>query len=489
MNLALSWIDNAIIWIGILVTALVGVYFSKYSKSVDGFFVAGRKMNFSLILASMLASWHGISFYLWLPGAVYSMGWGGWVVTCGTFCIIDMAMGYFFAFKARMIGQYTVPDLFGKAFGKKAQLISGIAYFLYMGVFASAEVLAIALVLNFVFGMSTALAIVLSAAFVIVYCFTAGQYAVFITDFIQYLLMVLGLACLCFFSFGSVMGQGNANLVAKLAEVWRDPLQFTPISNYGTTEVIGFAITGLGAIMSPLYFSRAFSAKTAKIARDGILSSLYAMVSHDWMLMVVGIASVVLLGTSGMENAEQATLYLSAHILPVGICGIVFAALVAAGLSTVNSSFIAGASNLGRDIYQKFINPKATQKQIVNVGRIGIVFQAVLTVVISLFADSLVRLSYLIGQVAQPIFIVPILAIFFHRKPKTLAACLLAMGLGAASSVTWLLLGEPNLIGIPMPAGMFGLIGAAIGYFVGNCIGTKRPDVWNALKNGEAIAE
>ncbi|MDD2956095.1 MAG: sodium:solute symporter family protein [Oscillospiraceae bacterium] len=487
--MALSFLDNAIIWIGIIATSLIGVYFSKYSKSVDGFFVAGRKMNFSLVLASMLASWHGISFYLWLPGAVYSMGWGGWVVTCGTFCIIDMAMGYFFAFKARMIGQYTVPDLFGKAFGKKAQLISGIAYFLYMGVFASAEVLAIALVLNFVFGMSTSLAIVLSAAFVIVYCFTAGQYAVFITDFVQYLLMALGLGLLCVFSFGGVMGAGNTELLAKLAEVWKDPLQFTPISNYSVTQVIGFGITGLGAIMSPLYFSRAFSAKSAKVARDGILCSLYAMVSHDWMLMVIGIASVVLLGASGMENAEQATLYLSAHILPMGICGIVFAALVSAGLSTVNSSFISGASNLGRDIYQKFINPKATQKQIVNVGRIGIVFQAVLTVVISLFADSLVQLSYLIGQVAQPIFIVPILAIFFHRKPKTLAACLMAMGIGAITSVVWLLLGEPDLFHIPMPAGMFGLIGSTVGYFVGNCIGKKRPDVWHALQRGEAVAE
>lgn len=482
----MSILDSGIIWVGIIGTSIIGLVFSKYSKSMDSFFVAGRKMNFALVLASMLASWHGISFYLWLPGAVYEFGWGGWVVTCGTFCIIDMAMGYFFAFKARMIGQYTVPDLFGKAFGEKAQLVSGIAYFLYSGVFASAEIVAIALVLNFVFGISLFTGIVLSAIFVVVYCFTAGQYAVFMTDFVQYILMAVGLSILCLASFGSVMMDGNAALIAKLSEVW-SPEKFTPMSDYSITQVIGFGITGLGAILSPLYYSRAYSAKSPKIARDGIQCSLYAMVSHDWLLMIIGIASVAILGTAGMENAEQATLYLASNILPTGLIGIVFAALICAGLSTINSSFIAGASNLGRDIYQKFMNPKATQKQIVNVGRVGIIIQAILTVLVGYFTDSLVGIVYLIGQVAQPIFIVPILAIFFHRKPKTLWACILAMVVGAISSVIWLILGEPTLVGIPMAAGMFGLLCSFVGYLIGNQIGTKRDDVWDALKAGKAI--
>ncbi len=485
--MVISVLDQIIIWGGIIVIALIGVYFSKFSKSMDGFFVAGRKMTYPLVLASMLASWHGISFYLWLPGAVYEMGWGGWVVTCGSYCVVDMFMGYFFAFKARMIGQFTVPDLFGRAYGSKAQVVSGFAYFIYMGAFASAEIVACALVLNFAFGMNMTLGLILSAVFVTVYCFTAGQYAVFMTDFIQYLLMAFGLAVLCIFSFRFCMEGGNELLLSKLSEVWSDA-KFKPTSDYSITQIVGFGIIGMEAIMSQLYFSRAYSAKSGKVARDGILSSLYAMISHDWMLVVIGISSVVILGTAGIANAEQATLYLSATILPKGFLGIVFSALIAAGLSTLNSALIAGASNLGRDVYQKAINPKATQKQIVNVGRAGIVVLSVLMVVIGYFADSLIMLIYTIGQIAMPIFIVPILGIYFYRKPKSLYAVFLSMGAGAIASVTWLFLGEPDLL-IPMPAGLFGVGISAIGFFIGNNFGVKKPDLWEQVKHGEITME
>lgn len=485
--MVISLLDQIMIWGGIIVIALIGVYFSKFSKSMDGFFVAGRKMTYPLVLASMLASWHGISFYLWLPGAVYEMGWGGWVVTCGSYCIVDMFMGYFFAYKARLIGQFTVPDLFGKAYGHRAQVISGFAYFIYMGAFASAEIVACALVLNFAFGLSMSIGLVLSAIFVTVYCFTAGQYAVFMTDFIQYILMALGLAILCIFSFKYCMVGGNEALLAKLSEVWSED-KFSPTSDYNLTQIIGFSIIGMEAIMSQLYFSRAYSAKSGKIARDGILSSLYAMISHDWMLVVIGISSVVILGTAGISNAEQATLYLSATILPEGFLGIVLSALVAAGLSTINSALIAGASNLGRDVYQKAINPKANQKQIVNVGRAGIVILSIITVIIGMFAESLIMLVYTIGQLAMPIFIIPILAIYFYKKPKSLYAAYLSMGVGAIASIIWLASGEPDLI-IPMPAGLFGLIFSAIGFFIGNCFGEKMPDLWEQLKKGEITME
>ena len=478
----ISMIDAAIVVAGIVVTSLIGVFFSKYSKSVEGFFVAGRKMNYALVLASMLASWHGISFYLWLPGAVYTEGWGGWVVTCGSYCVMDMIMGYFLAYKARSAGQYTVPDLFGKAYGEKTQLVGGASYFIYEGVRASEEIVACALVLNFALGMNKSVAIIAAAIFVTVYCFTAGQYAVFITDFIQYILMVLGLALLCFFTFGPVMSGGNAALIDRLRTVWTSEAQFLGASTYSVTQVIGFAIVAVEAVISPLYYSRAFSAKDAKTARDGILSSLYAMVSHDWMLVTIGVASVVILGTQHADQAEQATLYLADTVLPVGVSGIVFAALVAAGLSTINSHFISGASNLGRDIYQKFINPEASQKQIVNVGRIGIVILAVITTIVSLQADSLLGLVYVIGQIGTSVFAIPILMIFFSKKPKTSMALYLSMGVGLVSSCIWYFgAHEMDIAGIPMPAGLFGTLLSLIAFLIGNMIGEKRENIWETI--------
>lgn len=484
--MTISIIDAIIIIAGIVIVSIIGVAYSKYSNSVEGFFVAGRKMNYPLVVASMLASWHGIAFYLWLPGAVYTMGWGGWLVTCGMYCVVDMLMGYFFAYRARAVGQYTVPDLYGKAYGEKTQLTGGIAYFLYMAVYASQQIVACGLVLNFVFGMNKNLAVILSAAFVVVYCFTAGQYAVFITDFIQYIFMAVGLALLCFFTFGPILQGGNGVLISNLQAVWTNPAQFTGASTYSLTQIIGFSVIGIEAIMSPLYYSRAFSAKDAKTARNGILSSLYAMISHDWMLMVIGIGSVVVLGTSLADQSEQATLYLASHVLPVGVSGIVFAALIAAGLSTINSAFIAGASNLGRDVYQKFINPKATQKQIVNIGRIGIVVEAALTVVVAVNADSLVQLVYTIGQIAMPVFIIPIIGIFFSKKSKTSMQFYLSMIFGLIASLIWLFLGEPDLI-IPMPAGLFGLICAAIGYFIGGRFGKKHESIWDEIYSVKKI--
>jgi len=88
----------------------------------------------------------------------------------------------------------------------------------------------------------------------------------------------------------------------------------------------------------------------------------------------------------------------------------------------------------------------------------------------------------------MPIFIVPILGIYFYRKPKSLYAVFLSMGAGAIASVTWLFLGEPDLL-IPMPAGLFGVGISAIGFFIGNNFGVKKPDLWEQVKHGEITME
>ena len=475
----ISIIDQAIIVFWIVSVGGMGAFFAKYSKSMENFFVAGRKMTYPLILASMLASWHGIAFYLWLPGTVFTHGWNGWLITCGAYVAMDLCMGYFFAFKARMIGGYTVPDLFGVAYGKKTQLVGGVAYFIFMCTLPAQEMLAIGLVLNFVFGISPFIAIVISAAFVTIYCFVAGQYAVFATDFVQYVVMAFGLAIIAFFSF-NVANSGEGLSVA-LRTIWDDASKFRPTGSWDLTMIIGLAIPALTAIYSPLYWSRAYCAKDPKTARDGILSSLYDMVSHDWLLVVIGLSAVVILPQLP-DNTDQTVLHLATQVLPTGLVGFVFAALIAAGLSTINSSFLGGAANFGRDLYQKFINPKATQKQVITVGRIGIIILALMTVIIGYFSDSLLGLVYYSGQITSPVFVVPIAAIFIHRKPKTTVAAIMAMVCGIISSIIWLIMGEPSLLGMPMPGGVFGIMISLIAYLIGNNFGHKYPDVWNDMQ-------
>lgn len=481
--MTITILDQLLIAAGIIVVALIGAYFAKYSNNMDDYFVAGRKMTFPLIMASMLASWHGMAFYLAAPSVVYKNGWGGWICFYGGFVLVDMAMGYFFAFKARMIGGYTVSDIFGKAYGGGVKKFTGIAYFIYMGVLPASEMMAIALVLNFVFGISTFTAICISAIFVVVYCLVAGQYAVFATDFIQYILMAIGLSILGLFALFAASNQVGI-LAVGLAENGWTPEMFRPTSTFSTTQIIGLGIAGLKAVISPLYWTRAYSAKSPKIARDGIMSSLYAMVSHDWLLVIIGLTSVIILG-KGIPNPDQVTLHLIVKILPVGLIGLVLSALIAAGLSTVNSTYMAGASNFGRDIYKDIFNPRATQQQIVKMGRVGLVLLAIISMIIGYFSKSLVDIMYYTGQVTIPVFIVPILAIFFYHKPKTAMSAYLSMISGIIGAVLWLVLGEPAFFGIPMAAGLFGVVVSAIFFFIGNLFGEKRADIWNEMQQQE----
>ncbi len=386
-----------------------------------------------------------------------------------------------------MIGGYTVADIFGKAYGSGVKKFSGVAFFLYTAVLPASEMVAIALVLNFVFGISTFVAICLAAIFVVIYCLVAGQYAVFATDFIQYIMMAIGLSLLGFFALNAsinqvgVLSQGLAN------NGWTADM-FRPTTTFTVTQIIGFAVAGFKAVISPLYWTRAYSAKNSKTARDGILSSLYAMVSHDWLLLIIGLTSVILIGSS-VPNPDQVTLYLIVEVLPVGLVGLVMSALVAAGLSTVNSVFMAGAANFGRDIYRDILNPKADQKQMIKWGRVGLVIMAFVCILVGSFTETLIDLVYYTGQITIPVFIVPILAIFFVRKPKTAMSAYLSMTSGIISSIIWLFLGEPPLFGIPMAAGLFGMIISAIFFFVGNMIGEKKPDLWGQMEKEYMLKE
>lgn len=485
--MGITILDQLIIVAGIVIVALIGGFFVKFSKNMDDYFVAGRKMTFPLVMASMLASWHGISFYLTAPSVIFKNGWGAWLCIYGGFVLVDALMGYFFAFKARMIGGYTVADIFGKAYGSGVKKFSGIAFFIYTAVLPATEMVAIALVLNFVFGISTFVAICIAAIFVVIYCLVAGQYAVFATDFIQYIMMAIGLSILALFALTSSVQQVGVISEGLALSGWTAEM-FRPTAAYGVTQIIGFAVAGFKAVISPLYWTRAYSAKNSKTARDGILSSLYAMVSHDWLLLIIGLTSVILIGTN-VPNPDQVTLYLIVEVLPVGLVGLVMSALVAAGLSTVNSIFMAGAANFGRDIYRDIINPEASQEQMIKWGRVGLVIIAVVCILVGSFTKTLIGLVYYIGQITIPVFIVPILAIFFLRIPKTAMSAYLSMTSGIIASIIWLFLGEPALFGIPMAAGLFGMIVSAIFFFIGNQIGEKQPDLWGQMESDYKLKE
>ncbi|MCX6744041.1 MAG: sodium:solute symporter family protein [Candidatus Parcubacteria bacterium] len=480
MTIGLS--DQIIIAVIFIVITWISLNFRKYIKNADDYFISGRKITFALIVSSMVASWHSVSYYLWLPGTIFTLGWSGWIVTCGGYVMMDLISGYFFSYKARMLRVWSLPELFRTVYGNTAQLISSIAYFMFMATFSAMEIIAIGLIINFIFGIPVSWGITISTIIILIYVIIGGQYSEYIADFIQYILMALGLLIIAFFCFKQIF-HDYGSFDAAVKSVWNGP-KLRPTGEWTLTQIIGFSIAALQGIFSPVHMSKAASAKTPKIARDGILCSLYNMLAHDWLLIIIGISAAILLKVAP-ENTDQTTLLLASQLLPSTIMAIFLAGLIANGLATINTTFVIGGTILGKDIFQKYIKPKATDKQIINAGRLGMVLLGIVAIIIGFYSDSLLNLIYYSGQIFAPIFVIPILFAFLYKKRMSSMSSVFAMILGFAGSVTWIILKEPSIFSIPIPGSVFGIVLSLLGFIIGNFFGQKKENIWVNLNKYE----
>lgn len=191
------WIDGPIVGLYLLVTMWAGIYVRKYVSRVEDFLVAGREMNLYLGIASLAATEFGIITCMYTAQAGYNHGFAGAVPgLCQAIAMFVVGMTGFCVKPLRDSGAMTLPELFEKRFGSFVRWLAGVVIvmggLLNMGVFLKIGGEFLCMVCGFDIRY---LAIMMGAllALVVIYTVLGGMLSVLVTDFLQFVVMSAGL--------------------------------------------------------------------------------------------------------------------------------------------------------------------------------------------------------------------------------------------------------------------------------------------------------
>src|SRR5262245_53126666 len=192
-----SWVDGSIVGVYLLATMIVGVVVRKYVAKVEHFLVAGREMNVYLGIASLAATEFGIVTCMYTAQNGYEKGFAGAIPgLCQAVAMFFIGLTGFCIKPLRESGVITIPEMFEKRFGPRIRWASGVVIvlggLLNMGVFLRTGGEFLVLVCGFdAKYLEIAMTVLLLG--VAVYTILGGMLSVLVTDFLQFVVMSLGL--------------------------------------------------------------------------------------------------------------------------------------------------------------------------------------------------------------------------------------------------------------------------------------------------------
>jgi SSS family solute:Na+ symporter len=372
------------------------------SRGVDAYFLGDRRMRWWMLAASGSSSYWDITGTMWIVSLLCVLGmkamWHQW--------IWGFPLPVFFAaFMGRWINRsrvLTAAEWMKTRFGEDAAGQSARSAYAALAVVTVVSFLAYDAVGMGKFGeqylpFSRHVCAALILGLTGIYIVFGGFRSLVITELVQTVIMSFGAVTIAYLGFRradlAALGEKLSGSWFSLSVGWKDP-------NFLETEFFLFgaltiAWVSKGLLLSfggpeQLYdFQRFLSARDERDASK--LGALWGVLHTLRWPMAMGIAVLFLSGFMGVSDTEQVMPAVIRSFLPVGIRGLILAALLAAFMSTFNSTVNAGASYLVVDVYKKYLRPGATQQQLVRAGYVSSLLLIALGILIGWTATSIHR--------------------------------------------------------------------------------------------------
>jgi len=452
----------------LLVTIGIGLLAAKRVKNSSDFAIAGRHLPMAMIVTTTFATWFGSETVLGIPAKFVNSGLNGVVEDPFGAGICLILVGLFFASKLYQMTLLTIADYYRERYGKWVEIVCTLIIMVsYLG-WVSAQVSALGLVFNVLSDgvISMPVGMCIGVVSILAYTLFGGMWSVAITDFIQMIILVVGLSILAVFSSDQA---GGADKVLALATS-RDMFHFLPPPNWH--DVLFFIASGLtimlGSIPQQDVFQRVMSANNVKSATRGPIIGGICYILFAFVPMFLVVSALIIMP----EQAEQLLSQDPQRILPTLVMQkmpfimqvIFFGALLSAIKSTASATLLAPSVTFTENIWRQF-HPHMSDRQELKAMRITVLLFSLLVLMYAIFMQGTSIYEMVSGAYQVPLVgaFVPLLFGLYWPKANTQGA-VLSMGLGL---LTWVvLLATP--VGEEVPAQLGGLLAAFLGMLVGS---------------------
>ena len=466
----------------LLVTVVIGLLAARRVKNSNDFAVASRGLPLVMVVTTTFATWFGSETVIGIPSTLLDHGLSGIVEDPFGTGLSLVLVGLFFAKKLYRMSLYTISDFFRQRFSSGIEIVCSCFIMIsYLG-WVSAQVNALGIVLRDVSGgwLSVEIGVILSLFAVSLYTIYGGMWSVAVTDFVQMILLVVGLVIVTLYTLELTGGFEPALSLAKtrkLDHFWPEtqPHNILVFVSAGLTML-------LGSIPQQDVFQRVMSAKTELAARlgaiiGGLLYILFAFIPMFLVLSAVSLdpdKSAILQNTG--EGQSILPQFIMSHMpLPVQI--LFFGALLSAIMSTASAALLAPSVTFKENILRYIAPPKddASSLKALRLTVLGVSL-AVLSYSFIMAGSSVYEMVSQSYQVILAATFVPLFAGLYWPKANNVGAwCSVVMG-----SVSWLIC----LFFDAEIAALVGLVASFVGMGLGSLLSPRAQD-----ESGETLRE
>jgi SSS family solute:Na+ symporter len=421
-----------IITIGLYLIMLcsVGVILAFRVKSQEDFMVAGRKLSAPILVGTLLATWIGSGDIFSVADLSYNHGYSSLIGSAGGW--LGIIIVYFIAARVREFGQFTVPDILEARYNKWARLLATITTIIAYVTIVSYQFRGGGWVLNIISDgkIPIDIAMMIVAIFVILYTLTAGMLSVAYLDMINGIMILTGVFIAIPFLIKHVGGLDY--IVANVT-----PRKHPILGNMSFIQAMGYFVpTLLLALGNGNMYQRFFSAKSPREAKKSVIGWIIGVI-----LIGIALQSLAVIGSSyfkGLSKIESGKIILLvAHQgLPLIIGCLLIASIVAIIISTANSFLLVPATNVMRDIYQRFINPGVSDRMIVLFSRLVVIMLGVVAYGLMNFFPRILDAAYAAYTVYGAGLTPALIATFFWKR-ATAQAGVASILIGMLITIIW----------------------------------------------------
>ncbi|WP_096390972.1 sodium:solute symporter [Halopenitus persicus] len=404
--MSLVGIDFGIIVLYMIGLLGVGYWGYRRSDTLDDYLVAGRDIPIWMYVPVMSAVILGGASTIGGGGLGYQHGVSGaWLVVWLGLGVA--AVGFLISTELANLKAYTLGEILERRFDTYSATVGAVVAGIYALTIAITQVISIGTVLTALLDYELNAMILVAGVIVIGYTALGGMFSVTITDFVQWIIMTVGV-----FLFALPLGLlevgGISGLTAEL-----DPSYFSPTGIGIETVISYFLLYFLGIMIGQDIWQRVFTADSPETARIGnIATGAYAVV-YGIATAVLGMIALVLF--PALENPDLALPQLVLETVPTGLSGLILAGFISAMMSTADSALLASSTLFTNDVYKRFIDPDASEQRYTWVSRVGILVLGVGMIGVAILIGDVVNALTLAYNLLTGAIFVPLMAAFFWR--------------------------------------------------------------------------
>lgn len=467
---------GALMLIGLYLVSMIGIGWlgrmRRQSNSMADFYLAGRSMGFAVLLLTLYATQYSGNTMFGYTGKSYRIGFEWTVSVLFMFSII---VGYLlFAPRlvavARKADFITPGDYIRHRFRSPVlTLLSTVLMIYALGNYTLAQLKAMGAAVEGITNgqMPSAYGIIALAVIMVIYETLGGMRSVAWTDVIQGVVLLTGFSILLFVIPG--LGGGLTNVVETLTVAEPAMVQVPSLVTVNTW-ISFILLLGCGAAIYPQAIQRLYASKNTRVLKRSLAVMAFLPLTTTLIAMLCGLTGrVVLPGIEGVST-DQVLARLCALVMQDSTAGywlvvVIFAAALAALMSTADSALLSISSMFTRDVYQAHLRPHSTQAELTLVGKVVSWVVVAVLVVVAIGTDkTLVRLLELKFEVLIQIVPCFFLGLYWRRLSASVVLAGLLAGLTVALVLT--VAGVPKLWGFHA-----GVVGLGVNFIV--CAGGR----------------